>query len=73
MTYDPTDPDDPLRHKFLERRSFDGEYKMPVEQKIANGLGVSSDKLMELRDAGVHVERVPRRIRTLARLAGIGA
>lgn len=73
MTYDPSNPDDPLRHKFLDRRNFDGEFKVPVEDKIAAGLGVDPAKFVELREAGVHVERVPRRIRSLARIAGIGA
>lgn len=70
MTYDPTDPNDPLRHRFLDRRDFDGEWKMPIEAKIANGLGVSPDRFRELEASGVHIEQVPRRMRTLARLAG---
>jgi len=74
MSYDPNDPNDPLRHKFLERKSHDGEYVMPLNEKIANGLGVDPavfrEKIKEIHGDGVHVERVPTKIRHLLRFMG---
>ena len=73
MNYDPTDPEDPLRHRFLDRRR-DGGYVMPISEKIANGLGVPEERFREIAGDGVHVERVPRNLRRrLARTLGIGA
>jgi hypothetical protein len=37
--YDPNNPDDPLRHRYLDRAKR-SSYAMPIEVKIANGLGV---------------------------------
>lgn len=39
MTYDPDDPNDPLRHTYLKRKKY-SNIAMPIEVKIANGLGV---------------------------------
>ena len=72
MTYNPNDPNDPLRHKFLERKTYDG-YVMPIDEKIANALGTTPDQLEQVRQVqsdGVHVERVPRKIRSLLRAMG---
>ena len=44
MTYNPNDPNDPLRHKFLERKTYDG-YVMPIGEKIANALGTTPEQL----------------------------
>lgn len=37
--YDPNDPNDPLRHNFLKRKKY-SSFAMPIEVKVANGLGV---------------------------------
>lgn len=37
--YDPNDPNDPLRHKFLLRKEY-SDFKIPWDVKVANGLGV---------------------------------
>lgn len=39
MNYDPNDLDHPLRHRYLDRAKR-SNYAMPIEVKIANGLGV---------------------------------
>lgn len=39
MTYDPNDPNDPLRHNFLKRKKY-SDFALPIEVKVANGLGV---------------------------------
>lgn len=73
MTYDPNDPNDPLRHKFLLRKSHEGEYVMPINEKIANGLGIEAaafTKVQEAQRDGVHMERVPTKIRHLLRMMG---
>lgn len=73
MSYDPNNPNDPLRHKFLERKSHEGEYVMPIDRKIANGLGIDQsafEKIRAAQDNGVHVERVPTKIRHLLRMMG---
>lgn len=72
--YDPTDPDDPLRHRFLDRKADERRGVMPISRKIANGLGVPEEKFREIKGDGVHVERVdPNFRRRLARMLGIGA
>lgn len=71
--YDPADPDDPLRHRFLDRKG-DGGYVMPLGDKVANGLGVPAERFREIAGDGVHVERVDANFRRrLARMLGIGA
>ena len=39
MTYNPNDPKDPLRHNYLARVDRSNERCVPIEEKIANGLG----------------------------------
>ncbi len=39
MTYNPNDPKDPLRHNYLARVDRSNERCLPIEVKIANGLG----------------------------------
>lgn len=76
VQYDPSDPNDPLRHNYLARKP-ESATTIPIEQKIANGLGVTEVTRVELvvPDGGsVHAEQVPLGFRKrLARTLGIGA
>jgi len=44
MPYDPNDLEDPLRHRFSERRA-DSTFSRAVDKKTAAGLGVPVDAL----------------------------
>lgn len=58
VSYDPNDPDDPLRHQYLKRAKR-SDFAVPLAEKVAAGLGVPvPDNFGE-----VHVERVPRTLR----------
>lgn len=59
--YDPNDPNDPLRHKYLERAKR-STFAIPLRRKVAAGLGVAEDAF-----DGIHVERVPRTFRARAK------
>lgn len=39
MTYNPDDPNDPLRHNFLLRKQY-SDFKIPWDVKVANAFGV---------------------------------
>lgn len=55
--YDPNDPNDPLRHKYLERAKR-STFAVPLTEKVAAGLGVPAEAFK-----GVQAERVPRTLR----------
>lgn len=55
--YDPNDPNDPLRHKFLERKVY-SDFKIPWDVKVANAFNARPMS---------PVQRVAARMRSLGR------
>ena len=58
VSYDPNDPDDPLRHQYLKRAKR-SDFAVPIAEKVAAGLGVAVPKGF----GEVHAEQVPRTLR----------
>jgi hypothetical protein len=74
MTYNPNDPNDPLRHNYLARVDRSNDRRMPIEEKIANGLGGNDRQgffVAQTRHSPVSEGNfVLRSVRTVARTFG---
>ena len=73
MTYNPNDPNDPLRHNYLARVDRSNEPCLPIEVKIANGLGNDRQGFFIAQTRHTPVPEgnfVLRSVRTVARTFG---